>query len=429
MQSMLKTLSVTLVISLTVIPSAFAVGSSGFENASLSTRSLAKSNAVVADPEGADTVAFNPAGLTKLEGSEVYFGTNIITVAYDYEAEEGRQDESNSETLLPLPFFYLATPTPIDGLVLGAGMNSPFGLVSKWSSTGNFRYTGYYNELKTAAYTLSLGYEIAPWLSIGGGWTYMDVAISQVGKFNTSFLVGAPAGTFADSPFELDVEGVGQGWNLGVLLTPNEQHSIGVFFRSQIQAELKGILSSDQLGPLTATFGGGTSTTSADTDYSLPANVTLGWKYVLNDKFDFEADLGWTGWSSFDQTEILYGTSNAILAGFDHFSRDYNDVFSVNTGVSYEVCSALNLMGGYFYYQMAANKDNFDNSIPDGDRHGASIGLEWKQGNLTFDIVYLAEAVTEVKIDNTSGIGNGADISGKYSGVVQLLTTGVRYSF
>ncbi|MBF0254831.1 MAG: hypothetical protein HQL11_06900 [Candidatus Omnitrophica bacterium] len=52
----------------------WAVGSSGFENATLSTRSLARGNAVVADPEDASTLAFNPAGLVKLDRSQVYIG-------------------------------------------------------------------------------------------------------------------------------------------------------------------------------------------------------------------------------------------------------------------------------------------------------------------------------------------------------------------
>ena len=61
---------------------AHAVGSAGFENAALSTRSLAKGNAVVADPKDPSTVAFNPAGLTKLEGNQVYTGTSIIHNCY-----------------------------------------------------------------------------------------------------------------------------------------------------------------------------------------------------------------------------------------------------------------------------------------------------------------------------------------------------------
>jgi len=408
---------------------AFAVGSSGFENATLSTRSLAKSNAVVADPKDADTIAFNPAGLAKLDGNHVYAGTSLITASYEYDGTEGRSDEHNSETVSALPYLYISMETPVENLVFGIGMNSPFGLISKWNSTGNFRYTAYYNELKTSAYYLSLGYEVFPWLSVGGGWTYAEVGVKQVGKFNTSFLAGFPAGTFADSPFELDVEGEGQGWNLGFLITPEKSHSIGIFYRSQLQAELKGILTSDNLGPLSATFGGGTNTTSADFDITVPYNLTVGYQYSPTDKLDIEVDLGWTGWSSYDQTEILFGTSNAVLQGFEFTSLDYRDVISINTGASYQINTNWEIVGGYFFYDMAANKNNMSNVIPDGDRHGISIGFEYGQSNWTFDAMYIVNFIDKVRIENTIGIPNGTDIDGKYAGLVHILSTGIRYQF
>lgn len=410
-------------------PNAFAVGSSGFENASLSSRSLARSNAVVADPEDASTVAFNPAGLTKLGGSELYSGATFITLSSEYDGAEGRSSEDASETMVPVPYTYVALKTPIDGFVIGAGMNSPFGFISKWSSTGSFRYTAYYNELKTAAYHISAGYEMFPWLSIGGGWTYMEVGLKQVGKFNTNFLVGVPPGTFADSPFEFDVEGEGNGWNLGMFITPNEEHSIGLFYRSQLHTELKGRLTSNDLGPLSGVFGGSTSTTSADTDITFPHNLTIGYRYRPSEKLDLEIDLGWTGWSSFDRQQVAFGTSNAVLTGFERTNRDFHDVFSLNSGLSYRLDEHVSLSGGYYFYSMAANLNNYDNAIPDGPRHGWTIGLIYEESDWSFELVYLLSLVDEVNVENTVGIANGTDIDGDYSGIIHSISTGFKYRF
>ena len=78
---------------------------------------------------------------------------------------------------------------------------------------------------------------------------------------------------------------------------------------------------------------------------------------------------------------------------------------------------------------MAANKNNFDNAIPDGDRHGMSFGFEYASGPWCLDAVYIFEMVKKVTIENTVGIGNGTDIDGDYSGTVELVTLGLNYKF
>ncbi len=54
--------------------SAFAVGSSGFENASYSAKTLAQANATVARPQDPSTVLSNPAGLMELDGVQTATG-------------------------------------------------------------------------------------------------------------------------------------------------------------------------------------------------------------------------------------------------------------------------------------------------------------------------------------------------------------------
>jgi long-chain fatty acid transport protein len=407
---------------------ALAVGSGGFENASLSTRSLARSNASVADAEKPDVIAFNPAGLTELEGIQTYSGVHLINSSMHYEGRGGRPDEDASETVVPIPYGYASIETPIEGLVLGAGSNSPFGLITKYSSTGNFKYIAYYNELKTIGYYLSGAYEVTPEISVGGGWTYIDIALKQVGKFNSLFLTG----TAQDAPFEFDVDGKGQGWNMGILWTPTETDTFGFYYRSEVRTHLKGTMSTHDLtGVMAAVFGGPSHVTSADTDITLPASATLGYNRQINEKWDVEVDVGWTGWHSFDKnkTEFGTGTSNAILAGFSDLPRDYEDGWSVFLGSSYEINPTWTISGGYFFEDRANNKHNFSNENPDGDRNGFSVGFEYAISNWTLDFTYMGIFVSEVDIQNTVGSTNGTDIDGKYSGYINVMSTGLSCAF
>ena len=319
--------------------------------------------------------------------------------------------------------------TPVENFNLGFGVNSPFGLSSKWSSVGNFQYLAFFTELKTSAYTASGAYEISDKWSIGGGFTMMEAKLQQNGKFNSTFLVGDPG----DSDFEIDVEGEGYGYNLGLLYTPNEQHALGLFYRSQLKARLDGKLSSDRLGTLMgATFGtnGGTTHVSgADTDYKFPANITAGYQYSPTENLDVEFDLGWTDWSSYDSFDINFSDSNAVLDGFKQFSKDYSDTYSFHTGMSYDLNEAWTMLGGYFFYQRAANENNYRNENPDGHKHGFSFGFEFSQDNWTWDVMYEGIVSLTETIENTEGGTNGADIDGKYSGYTQIVTTGLRHRF
>lgn len=405
---------------------AHAVGSSGFENASLSTRSLSRGNASVADAEKSDTVAFNPAGLTRLDQNEVYTGISLITSATHFDGTEGRSEEDSSETIIPVPYFYTAIKTPVPNLTLGTGANAPFGLITKYSSTGNFNHIAYYNDLKTKAYHLSAGYKVTDQLSIGGGWTLMDLDLKQVGKFNSAFLTG----TAQDAPFEYQVEGQGYGWNVGILYAVTDRDDLAVFYRHEVRTHLKGTMSTHDLtGVMAAVFGGPSNVTSADTDVTLPGNVTVGWNHEFSDKWEVELDLGATFWSSNDTFDSVFGTSNAILAGFEHLGRDYRDALSVNVGTTYKINDTWSVGAGYFYYEMAANRSNYTNENPDGDRHGIDIGFEFKHGNWTIDAMYMPIWSLEEEIENMSGATNGADIDGTYSGFIQIVAMGFSYSF
>lgn len=404
---------------------AWAVGSSGFENASLSTRSLARGNASVADDSDPSAVAFNPAALTRLEEREVYTGTTLILTSIDYDGLGGLVDEEASQTVIPVPYLYANLPLG-DRWALGVGANSPFGLITDYSSTGSFKYIAHYNEIKTNAYHLSLAYEVTPEVSVGGGWTLMRLDLKQVGKFNSLFL----AGDVRDADFEYEVGGEGQGWNAGLFWEITPKDRLGLFYRSEVRTHLKGTMSTHELtGTMAAIFGGASDITSADTDITLPSNATVGYCRKVTDRLEIEFDAGWTGWSANDSLKTVFGDSNAILAGFENIHRDYNDAWSFHLGTTFEVDEVTTLNWGYFFYQRAADRHNYTNENPDANKHGFSVGWEKNWKSWTFDVMYEAIFNQEESIRNTAGVTNGTDVDGEYSGWLQLLSTGVRYRY
>ncbi|MFT5207805.1 MAG: long-chain fatty acid transport protein [Candidatus Omnitrophota bacterium] len=407
---------------------AYAVGSAGIETNIYSTRTAARANAAVADPREASTIAFNPAGMTEVTPREVVFGSTFIATDFDYDGRaEGRGQESASRNIAPIPHFYMTTDTPIEDLYLGIGANAPFGLVARYSSVGAFQYIAHFNEVKSMAYTVSAAYKVNDAFSIGAGWTYMDLSLYQTGKFNRTLVAGTPD----DAPFEYNVSGPGQGWNAGFLWKLTDKGTVGAYYRSEIRNHMQGEMSTHNLtGNLATVFGtGGGNVTSADTDISSPSNATIGYKYQLNEKTDLEFDIGWTGWSSNDTLETDFGTSNAVLVGFEEIHRDWHDTWSFHLGGSHVLNEDMTLSAGYFYMQRAVGNGTYTNEAPDGNRNGFNIGFAKKWNNWVIDFGYSAVIIGEIRVENIKGNTNNTDIDGTYKGFAQAITTGVRRAF
>lgn len=414
-------------------PFTYAVGSGGFEVAINGARALSKSNAVTADPEDPSTIAFNPAGLTELGGNQVTMGVGGVLPFYEYDGINGTNEDS-SVTLSPVPSFFTSFSTPIESLKVGSGVNSPFGLQTKYDSDGSFKYSTYFNELITIDYHLSAALKIAPWLSIGGGWEYVEADLKQVGKLNSNFITSTviPGTTgLADAPFELDVDGHGYGYNLGALFQLSDTQRLGIFYHSQIRLKLTGEISVDTLQGLVlpAIFGGSSFNTGADTDITLPSSVTVGYNIQLNEKWGWSLDFAWTDWSTFDQVDVLLGTTNVVLNGLEPVNEDFNDTVSVYTAASYKFNDTWTGSFGYFFLEMAANEDNYSNVIPDGDRHAVTLGIQFNQKKYSIDAAYLLEFIDEVSIENNVGLTNGTSIDGNYSGLVHVFTLGATYRY
>ena len=411
---------------------ALAAGSAGIEVGLDSARALGKGNAVVADPEDASTLVYNPAGLSTLDGNQIVMGNTILVPITDYTNRSG-VSEDGASLMADIPSFFMSLATPIENFKVGGGVNAPFGLKDQYSSTGAFKYTGFSSAITGMYYTLDGSYKLAPWLSVGAGGSYVDAHVRQNSKLNSNFISisnGGPAG-IADANTEVDVKGHGAGWNLGVLVTPNEKWDVGFFYRSQVQAPLRGEYNADNLqgAVMTSIFGGGSFHTSADTDITFPDSAVLGVNYKATDKLNVEVDFGWTGWGKFDRFDFTYGSPNTILNVGDPSSHKFRNTLSVNVGTSYALNSNWGVMAGYAFYERAALENDYSSVFQDGDRHSVATGLQYHRDNFSISLAYASQFVADIHVDNDVGSLNNVSIDGTYSEFYHIVTTSIAYKF
>ena len=178
-----------------------------------------------------------------------------------------------------------------------------------------------------------------------------------------TLLSGQAAGAQA---FTLEGDDIGFGWNAGLLLDLNENHKIGVSYRSQVDLEFEGDYSKRANNGVTINTGNGTL------DLSLPAIAELGGFHRFGN-LALQYGVVWTEWSSFSGLTGVSAEDNTVL-----FEKAYNyeDNIRYSAGLSYYLGNKVILRAGY-----ALDESTGDTtiSIPDSER-------QWYTAGLTFNI-------------------------------------------
>ena len=210
-----------------------------------------------------------------------------------------------------VPAFYAAYRLS-DRFVLGIGVNSPFGLITKYDADLILRDFGIAGttDLFSININPAVSYQVNDWLAVGLG--------AQVQYIETRLT----AQTLPDLGTGLleDADDYGFGLTAGVLVTPLPGTEIGLGYRSFIDHETEG----------TATINGVALDATAD-GVDLPDTVTLGIRQRITDAFRVMAGVEWSNWSRFQEVELTTDAGGADLP------FNYNDGWFFSVGGEYDV--------------------------------------------------------------------------------------------
>ncbi len=419
---------------------AWAIGSSGFENASYSAESLAQGNAMVARPDDPDAVVWNPAGLPYLKNVQ-YSGSLAGINTFTFFTSKATGDhEKNTPQLALVPTNYLTVnPGKYLGNRFGFGLGTtvPFGLANRYHSIGNLaQYTGYHNSLRMIAVTVAGGMKLTDNLSVGAGAVdYITYKYAQIFNFPNSFLLSGavPGNTFADGLARTDTRGYGWGWTLGALAKPFKHHHLGFYYRSRATVDVNGNVKIEGINPLLAgTFPNAPLfQTGVHSEIPLPSNITLAYAYVPSDKWSAEFDLGLTQWHVFKDQDFGFDNPNNILTALGTIPKDFHDTWSFHLGGHYRLNKKIDLMGGSFFYTAASPKFHTTNVIPDSNRIAGTLGFRWDMfENASLDVAYLAMLYTRRSVANPTVFAKtGLSIDGRYTSFTQEFMVTFTYRF
>lgn len=449
---------IQVMLSLTAI--AAAIGVVGGANASgfaLVEQSVKQAGSAIsggaASAEDASTIFFNPAGMTRLRGSQVSAGGHYIAPSSKFSGSAttnpllggasisgGNGGDAGSGALVP-SFYYSHELN--DHLWVGLGIGAPFGLATEYDSGWVGRYHAIKSEVATINFNPSVAYKVNDQLSLGAGLNimrataelsnavdYSAVCLSQQPPAVCGALGLATPGT-ASSDGKITVEGDdwGYGFNLGLLYEVTPDTRIGAAYRSKVKQKLEG--TADFEGPagiaLPAAFTAVLADTDATAAVDLPASLSLSLTTRVAPKWDLMADLTWTQWSSFEELRIEFANP---LKSDSVQPENWDDTYKISLGFNYQHNAQWTWRGGIAYDQTPIpSATERTPRIPGNDRKWIAAGFSYAASPaLTADFALAHLFVSDTAIEATD-TAFGHNLSGTYESDVNILSAQVNWKF
>jgi len=406
-----------------------------------------------ASAEDTSTVWFNPAGMTRLEGTQVDAASHIIVPSSDFSnggsvtnaavggapLSGGDSKDPGMAALVP-NFYYVRDLRP--NLKFGLGVNAPFGLKTSYSQNWVGRYHALTSSLKTFNINPGLAYKFDSGLSLGFGVSaqYADARLTNAIDKSTACL-GA-AGPAACAPFGLvtpatpttdgfidlkDADDWSYGYNVGVLYEYSEGTRVGVHWRSKISHEVEGKAEFTNTADLAGIFGGGRFTDQTmSAKVTLPESLSVSGYHQVNPKFAVMGDFTWTRWNRFDQLVINFNGGHPQNVT----PEDWNNSVRISGGASYAYNDRWTLRGGLAWdEEPIPDATKRTPRIPGDDRFWVAVGASYqKSDKLSFDVGYTHLFVGDVPINNTE-VNTGHVLIGEYDADVNIFSAQMNYRF
>lgn len=359
-------------------------------------KAAAMGTAFVAVADDPSAILHNPAGLASLKGTNLYGGGTAVFLSSEFKSPEGGHERTSFQVFLP-PHFYVSSDLGTNSLVLGLGLYSPFGIGGrKWSETGLTRFASTEGTIGTVSANPTVVWRVIPQVAVAAG---VDIlyAFNRMVRMVDQSLLGA-----GDGRLSFKGDGLGWGYNFGLLVFPGGKVSFGFAYRDGIRVKQKGTLAFERIAPpLQPAFGGGVFRTDASMVVHFPEIFSWGVAFRPNARLTLAADVEWVRWSSFDQT-MLNLKRQVPPARFSNIPLDFRweDSWQIKFGGEYKVNEKLSLRAGYAFVETQVPGLTLNPGNPDSDQHNITVGFGYKIRKWEVDAFYIAGFFHDRRINN-----------------------------
>lgn len=384
-------------------------------------------NAFAGATAGAEDISysyFNAAGLTRHKGTQVAVGGTYIAPRSkakratagptppfsDYEEYNG-----NIVHAAVAPNMY-ASHQLSDDWTIGASLNVPFGMVTKYDDDWAGKYHGTLSKVTTVTVTPMAAYKATDKLSLGAG---LPIQYIKARLRNSTY---TPIPGASDIKTTLEGDTLDIGYQLSALYEFSDSTRAGVNYRSEVKHKLQGDVEFSQ------TIPGIIYDQDITARLTTPDTLSFGLYHEINEKWAVMAEYQRTFWSSFDELRI-YGEKKELSLT----KENWKDTNFYAIGTSYKLDDKWKFRFGVAYDDSAVDEEYRTPRIPDSDRIWYSTGVQYVQNEkVTWNLgyTYIRADDGRVHLDGTHpGDAGRGTLDALYKNDVHIVGLSMNYSF
>jgi long-chain fatty acid transport protein len=328
-------------------------------------------------------VYYNPAAITKLQGTQVEAGLDFTNPRDDYKSSTASIKAHHIINFPPAAYIthHFGNGSPI---ALGLGLDAPYWNDLNWDDAlfpGRFSDRRF--RLEVAELHPVLGWEVTDNLSVGGGLRYLYGTLEQT----DSGLIPLPT---PNGLLPVEVQRDAQtkvdalAWDVAVhYIRP--AWGWGAVFQSS--AKLSGTGDSNyeviDAPSLSSPFGSG----RARQAFELPEELRGGFWFAPYPELRIELDASYDRWSQEPDDVIVY-TPDAFGNGPTVRPRRWDNTLSLRLGVEGNVTDNLILRGGFGVEPSPVRSATIEPGFPQGDAKVYAVGFTYNLQQMSFDVGY-----------------------------------------
>jgi long-chain fatty acid transport protein len=377
--------------------------------------------------QDASTVFTNPAGMTRLEGTQFLasgqldYGNLEFSIDPGTSPALGRDDGGRA--------------FGSDGWFFGGGGFFSYSVSRKlklgFATTGNFgapleyddNWVGRYYVQEATILGLSLvpsiAYKVNEKLSLGASVTAM------YGTYKNKVAINNVNPAFGDGQLKLDDTTWGWGLNLGLLYEFNAGTRLGLTWNSQVDLDFKAPAEFSNLAPGLSTLlsNRGLLNANIGVRIKVPQQVMASVFHKLNERWTVLGSLGWQQWSKFGQIQLgIENTANPTSVTTD---LDFKDTWHFAAGAQYRLSQPWLLNFGIAYDSGFQEGSDVSPVLPVDSAWRFGVGIQ-HQATKTFtwgvSAEYLYGGTLDTNLQSTLpvALGGRGNVVGSYDDIGTL---------
>jgi long-chain fatty acid transport protein len=327
--------------------------------------------------DDASTVFTNPAGMTRIDGSELAVGIQPIYAhsVFEPNSRTTTQGTDGGNSIIPFPgasLFYVYSLTK--DLKIGIGNCTYFGGALEYNKNWVGRYYLQGATILGSSILPSIAYRINKWLSVGGGFNIM------IGYLKERVAINNLRSTLPDGQMTIYDWTAGIGGDIGVLVEPDSKTRFGIQYLTPVSLNFSDVPHFSGLGPgfvkifrKRGIFGA-----NLNVDMTVPQALLFSAFRQLDDRWTLMANAGWQNWNQFGNLGIGIDTSHPKSATTN---LRYQDTFTAAIGTEYRVSEPLSLSTGFSFDNSMVSAPSRSVAAPIGNQNRFGFGAQYRINN------------------------------------------------